>query len=297
MFINCTSVIQAIFDEKHYFIVLKVSISNKVCTFLIDTQADLTLIKISSISPRTLLDVTDLIDITGITEDPITTLGCVRSELGNDSFQTNFPIHVVPEEFNIPSDGIIGKDFMKRFRCSLSYEDMTFRFYLEGKLVVIPILEGPEEDTMVLPIRSEVIRQFNLRQMIVEPQLVDSCEISTGVFVARTIINSSRPLVRVLNTTAPATAVDEGSSNAEKMRNVLKGMSLITSIDIVRYSSASDRSRTESVRNDAHNHHGGVTLNCVYEFANSPIHFHLPIRTLISTVPNSLGFQNLINPQ
>lgn len=48
------------------------------CTFLVDKQADITLLK------------------------------------GKD-FKVNHPVHVVPDSFHIPSDGIIGKDFLKRF--------------------------------------------------------------------------------------------------------------------------------------------------------------------------------------
>lgn len=150
---------------------------------------------------RTYLDTTQLIDITGITDDPITTLGSVEAVLRNEEFEVDFPFHVVPDYFHIPSDGIIGKDFMKRFRCNIDYDSMMFSFYLDNSLVSIPIMEGPTDDTIVLPARSEVMRQFTLENRIDQPMLVTPQEVKPGVFIARTMINSSKPLLTVLNTT------------------------------------------------------------------------------------------------
>ncbi len=63
----------------------------------------------------------------------------------------------------------------------------------------------------------------------------------------------------------------------------------------MKYSSASERSRVVSVRRDAHNHHVGVSLNCVYEFDNSPIHMQLPTREMVESITNSVGISNLIS--
>lgn len=46
---------------------------------------------------------TEVIDITGITDDPITTLGYLNATLRVDEFRVEHPFHVVPDYFNIPS--------------------------------------------------------------------------------------------------------------------------------------------------------------------------------------------------
>lgn len=112
----------------------------------------------------------------------------------------NHSFHVVPNEFRIPSDGILGKDFIKNYRCNIDYNNMILSFYFKNKKLVIPILQGPEQDTIVLPARSEVIRKFTISNSN-EPQIIDSQELEPGVFIARTIINPSQPFARVLNTT------------------------------------------------------------------------------------------------
>lgn len=180
---------------------LDISVSHKKCTFLIDTQADISLIKLSVVKPRECLDVSQLINITGITEEPISTLGCLAATFKNDDFQLDFPLHVVPDYFHIPSDGILGKDFMKSFRCNINYDEMLLSFFLGDRLISLPMLEGPSERTIVLPARSEVIRRFNLRQSVTQPTLICSQELKAGVFIARTIVNSQQPLLKLLNTT------------------------------------------------------------------------------------------------
>ena len=103
------------------------------------------------------------------------------------------------DSFNIPSDGILGKDFIKGVKCNISYEDMTISFYLGNKLVTIDILSGPINNTVVLPPRSESIRKFNLKEGTGH-QLINSQEIRPGVFVARTIVDRQDTYVKVLNT-------------------------------------------------------------------------------------------------
>lgn len=184
---------------------------------MIDTQADITLIKINVVKPREILSTENLIDITGITDYPITTLGCTEAELSGNEFQVNFPFHVVPEHFNIPADGIIGKDFMKKFRCNIDYNSMSFSFFINDRWVSLPILEGPTEQTIVLPARSEVTRQFMLREEIVRPRFVCSQELKSGVFVARTIIDTSRPLLKLMNTTDKVLIVRNDKIQTESM--------------------------------------------------------------------------------
>lgn len=135
---------------------MNVSISHHRCTFLLDSQAGVSLIKRHKIRPREYLNTSDLIDLTGITEEPITTLGWRDVNLSNDDFEIKHALHVVPDDFNISSDGILGKDFMKKYRCVLDYENMLLSFWIDNSLISIPILEGPEGNTIVLPARSEV---------------------------------------------------------------------------------------------------------------------------------------------
>lgn len=182
------------------YVILRVSISSMQCTFLLDTQADITLLKERAIDSMVRLDTRDQIKITGITEEPIWSLGSIEADLIGSDFRVTHNFHVVPNGFYIPSDGIIGKDFLKKFGCNFSYVDMTMSFWLKDREIVVPILEGPTDDTMVVPARCEVVRKIRLED-VNSMSMVDSQEIARGVFVARTLVSSDTPLVRVINTT------------------------------------------------------------------------------------------------
>lgn len=122
---------------------------------MIDTQADISLIKLNRLKPRECIDTSEVIRITGITDEPINTIGSLQATIGNDDFNVDFPFQVVPDHFHIPSDGILGKDFLKRFKCNIDYDTMSLTFYVGNRLIILPISEGPREHTIVLPARSE----------------------------------------------------------------------------------------------------------------------------------------------
>lgn len=164
----------------------------------------------------------------------------VETELFDTNFSVTHVLNVVPNQFNIPVDGILGKDFFKQYRCNLNYDDMTLSFWLNGQFILIPIITGPTDDVIVLPARSEVIREFQLSN-IFSPHLVEPQELTAGVFVARTIIDSNKPLVRVINTTDDIKLVNRNklitedlsnytAQSFEKVENTPERTSLLTNI-------------------------------------------------------------------
>lgn len=126
------------------FVLIKTNASQTKSIFLIDTEASVSLIKISSISKDLAYDKTDIIKLIGITKNPVLSLGSFNLVLvEQNEFVHKF--HFVSDDFSIPSNGIIGKDFMKRFKCSVNYGDMTLTM---RKTDNIPI---------PIPIKSEII--------------------------------------------------------------------------------------------------------------------------------------------
>ncbi len=106
---------------------------------------------------------------------------------------------MVPEEFNIPSDGILGKDFLKKFNCNINYNNMTLTIYMNNVKIVINILEGPDENTVVIPPRAEVVRNFHIKSQIVSARYVPNQELISGVFTSNTIIDSDQAFITPLN--------------------------------------------------------------------------------------------------
>lgn len=183
------------------FVILFSKLNYEGSTMLIDTQAGISLIKISSInntfdvSKR--ININDVINIKGVTDETISSLGSICVDFHVDNEIVPALLHVVPDDFDIPADGIIGKDFLHYYKCSIDLNEMSLKINLNGYVLPIPLLEGPEDGVMVLPARSEVVRSFKLST--VGDVLVLDQEISPGVLIPRTIVSSSNPLIRILN--------------------------------------------------------------------------------------------------
>lgn len=182
------------------FLLIQCSNMEEMKTFLLDTQADISLIKVGSINDSIFIDDSSTIRIKGITEDQIESYGTIETSFAINHIRIPFKLHVVPDEFRIPSDGIIGKDFIKQFQCTLDYEEMIFSFMFKNFKCILPIIDSPHGDTVVIPPRSQVYRTFYIENFT-ESQYINQMEIESGVFIANSIATSATPLIKVLNTT------------------------------------------------------------------------------------------------
>lgn len=139
----------------------------------------------------------NIIRIKGVTEGHIESLGTIETNLFFENSSLPHTFHIVSNDFNIPSDGILGKDFVKTHLCENSYRHMTLTVPVFNEDIIIPILQGPEQDTIVLPARCEVIRRFNVTNAF-GPQIIQQQELESGIFIAQTIVNPDMPYARVL---------------------------------------------------------------------------------------------------
>lgn len=171
--------------------------------FLVDSQADISVIKRSSVPSAFEINHDEIISIKGITDNFITSVGTIEINLLFDEFYLIHTIHVVPDEFAIPVPGILGKDFLKDFQCTIDYATMTLTIVVDSGSVTLNIWEGPEENTIVIPPRCEVIRHFktNRKTNLNQDQYIDSTEVTPGVIIAKSIFNPNSAFLRVINTT------------------------------------------------------------------------------------------------
>lgn len=56
-----------------------------------------------------------------VTQDSLRSLGTVNIALNTEGGMILHEIHVVLERFNIDCDGLIGKDFLLKFKCKIDY--------------------------------------------------------------------------------------------------------------------------------------------------------------------------------
>lgn len=184
------------------YVVIPCLASQKSTTFLVDSQSDISIIKVDSLSDLSYINTKNITKIVGVKQGSLRTLGTINTFLMPDSDkQLNTKFHVVDSSFPIPVDGIIGKDLIKMYNCCLDYLCLEFSIRSSGKVIKVPIRDHSLSDTYhLIPSRCEVIRQFRLITTSSEDVIVNKQEIFTGLFIAIAIVNPSNFFLRLLNT-------------------------------------------------------------------------------------------------
>lgn len=194
---------------------IRTSVSQNYSSFLIDTQADISVIKLTSIENTSNIDSSNTINIKGITSDTISSLGTTTIELFIENKPISHEVHVVPAEFNIDADGILGKDFLNTFHCAINFQDQTLTINFDKEPTILNLNQS--HSNIHVPPRSESIRQFQIN--FNKPCVIDNQEIAPGVFVPRTIINPSEAYIRILNTTEKAQKIPNNTLRFEPLDN------------------------------------------------------------------------------
>lgn len=107
------------------FVSVKTNASHSSIIFLIDTEDSVSLIKIGSLSKNIQYDNTEIIKLIGIAKSPLFSLGSFKMKIIAQEFEFEHKFHIVADDFLIPSSGLIGKDFLKRFKCLVDYGEIT----------------------------------------------------------------------------------------------------------------------------------------------------------------------------
>lgn len=183
---------------------------NREILLLIDTGADISLIKHNRLSPRQVIK-DSFSKIKGITNETVQCLGYTQANLFINDYRCSHSFQVIDSNFPIPADGILGRDFIAKFKCKLDYEYWTMLINVNNyDTTEIPIHNSPKEGILTIPPRCEVIRA--VRYIFDDKEkVVMNNEISAGVFVASTIATKKSPFVRIINTTSESVTVETKS--------------------------------------------------------------------------------------
>lgn len=200
------------------YIKIDTDVNNEQLIFLVDTQADVSILKINAMRQNFNIDTDNSIQLKGITDGYINSHGTQNIKLYFDNVQIKHQFHVVDNDFPIPSHGILGKDFIQKFKCNLDYGDMNFTIKTEKHTIIIPINFGPTNDNIAIPQRCEVFRIFKIKNFT-ETSFIEHQEISPGVFIANTIAHDSTPIVRIINTNEEMAVITNTINNHTKLSN------------------------------------------------------------------------------
>lgn len=189
------------------FIVVFCKMTNSNITLLIDTGADISVFKRTKIRFDQMITTSNRCKIRGVTKGIQDTIGTTETNISIDEYTLNHTFHIVSNEFPIPSDGILGRDFISKYKCLLDYSNWTMTFRVGHERICVPIYNNPQEDIIIIPPRCEIFRQVNSLKYLSQDALVTNKEIKNGIFVARSIVSKDNPIVKIINTTCETATI------------------------------------------------------------------------------------------
>lgn len=122
-------------------------------------------------------------------------------------------------DFPILTDGIIGRDILKKYLCKIDFETYTINFNINEKEVVIPMNSKTVQPVnLIVPARSEAIIPLDVE--VNEESIVLSEELAEGVFLGNTLIPAKGIAhVKVLNTTDKSVIFKSASCKIKPLKN------------------------------------------------------------------------------
>ena len=171
--------------------------------FLIDTGAQLSLCKHTSIKEGSVYDPKRVVNVRGISCCTERTLGETEMGLSTENHETKHIFHVVGNGIRIPHDGILGQDFFMSKRARIDYKkreiimgDVRLKFddrVLSGKQV--------KEISIFLKARCETVVKVPTNSKELKVGLISKTELLPGIIMAETLtaVREGGCLTSILN--------------------------------------------------------------------------------------------------
>lgn len=130
---------------------------------MVDSGAEISLIKSGHIKPTELVNLNDKCNITGINSEIVETFGTISSSIQLSSeCKLNTKFQLVPDNIPIPTDGILGRDFLVKYKCVIDYNTWILTGSNDEEQFEL-IIEDNLQGELVLPPRCEVYRKINVK--------------------------------------------------------------------------------------------------------------------------------------
>ena len=178
---------------------LDVALSDAKCTFIVDTGSDISIIKAHKIKINHTFYPNDKCTITGIGHDTVHSQGSIQTHINFPNLHLEQKFHIVDNNFPIPTDGILGRDFLTKYRCKIDFDPWLLTLTTDQQEIAIPI-EDNFKQTLYLPARHEVTR-YVPTPTFYEDMVVHAHEILPGIFCGSTIISPKQTFYKFINTT------------------------------------------------------------------------------------------------
>ncbi|KAI4473512.1 hypothetical protein M0804_015307 [Polistes exclamans] len=160
---------------------------------MIDTGADINLIKTKKLAKRTIINTKRIVQLTGISPDTQKTLGTVELIIFGE--KTTF--HVVDNHFPISADGIIGNEFLRSTPTNIDY----IREVLIVKNRRVPFTVS---DKVGIPPRTSKVIFCHVINADVKDGYIPRIQLPIGVYAGEALVGNvdGRAYFRLINTTS-----------------------------------------------------------------------------------------------
>lgn len=153
---------------------------------------------------------TEIIKLIGISKTPIFSIGSINLKIIEQNIEFEHKFHIVSDDFMIPANGIIGKGFLKQFKCLIDYGEMNLKLRKHNfNSVTVPIKSELIKGVSAVPPRSKTFKIFHIKSETF-PCLVEAQEIDDGIVIPTTLIHEPNAWIRVLNSTEDMKIINTG---------------------------------------------------------------------------------------
>jgi hypothetical protein len=177
--------------------------------FLVDTGADISLIKSTKLKGEAEFDPDSRVRVRGVDGSVVQTYGVIEAEVQEGEFRVRFPFHLVNKQVDLVYDGILGKDFLQSTHANICYKKKRVTFEVDGHRVAKEMFSVTDKSvkehpkSVRLPRRSEVIVKLPVEKGKDGVEgLIDKVEIKEGIYVASSLIKieGNMAITSILNT-------------------------------------------------------------------------------------------------
>lgn len=235
--------LSASYTSKLDYIFVDLSVCDNKLNLLIDSGSEVSLLPLAAIKGNELIDTSEKIQLIGITENVVNTVGTIKAKIRINDSIINYKFHVLPRKY--PLRGVLGKDFFCEHNAIINYDKKIIE--LKGTEVQITDFDNNiakvnlilssdkanstetfdtdeigEQDyeiqqTVVLPARCEKLVKLNTPKFA-GTRLVISSQITDGIKLGACLVscNQGTIIVPIINTNDYSVTLDKVLLTLEK---------------------------------------------------------------------------------
>jgi hypothetical protein len=202
--------------------------SGRELALLVDTGADVSLLKPDNLDKNKTFDPDSKIKVKVVDGSVIETYGTVKTVVNADFLKIPFTFHLVSKHVDIPCEGILGRDFLKKTGAQICYASGTLKFGTGSSNVIKTLApinaerRTPRFRRLASPSRTELVvklpvkKEMNVREGITEKQ-----EIQKGVYLeaAMTEVRAGYVKTSIVNTNNEEVEIDEPVLELEEVED------------------------------------------------------------------------------